>query len=178
MKIPLQDILAVPTELAYPEPVVELNATLRKGAVQDYEFTRPLDVRLAFYRAQLDLFFDGTVAATATGTCARCLESFPVELDHDFSVILTPETRLKGEIELAAADLTQSFYSGTEVDLTPLVYEQVLLALPTRPLCAEECRGLCPQCGANLNTGQCACTADSGDPRLAILRSLKIDRGS
>ncbi len=178
MKIPLQDILAVPTELDYPEPVADLNATLRKGGGHDYEFTRPLDVHLSFYRAQLDLFFDGDVGGEATATCARCLERFPYELQKDFSVILTPETPLKGEIELAAADLTQSFYSGAEVDLTPLVYEQVLLALPTRPLCAEECRGLCPQCGANLNTGQCACTVERGDPRLAVLRSLKIDRGS
>jgi uncharacterized protein len=178
MKIPLQDILAVPTALDYPQPVQELNATLHKSGTQDYEFNRPLEVHVEFYRAQLDLFFDGTLRGTASATCARCLEPLPYELDTDFSIILTPETRLKGEIELAAGDLTQSFYSGTEVDLTPLVYEQVLLALPTRPLCAEECRGLCPQCGANLNTGQCACTTDSGDPRLAVLRSLKIDRGS
>ena len=178
MKIPLQDILAVPTELDYAEPVEGLNASLHKGGTQDFEFVEPLDVHVEFYRARLDLFFDGTVQGMAAATCARCLERRPYELDQDFSIILTPETRLKGEIELAPGDLTQSFYSGTEIDLTPLVYEQVLLALPTRPLCAEECRGLCPQCGVNLNTGQCACTTDSGDPRLAVLRSLKIDRGS
>ena len=178
MKIPLQDILAVATEIDYAAPVADLNATLHKGGTQDYEFLRPLDVHVTFYRAQLDLFFDGSVRGTAAATCARCLEPQPYELANEFSIILTPETRLRGEIELGAGDLTQSFYSGHEVDLTPLVYEQVLLALPTRPLCAEECRGLCPQCGANLNTGQCACTTDSGDPRLAVLRSLKIDRGS
>lgn len=178
MKILLHDILAVPTELDYPQPVQNLNATLHKGGTQDYEFVRPLDVHVAFYRAELDLFFDGNIQGIAAATCARCLEPLPYELSWDFSIILTPEIRLKGEIELAPGDLTQSFYRGTEVDLTPLVYEQVLLALPTRPLCAEECRGLCPQCGANLNTGQCACTTDSGDPRLAVLRSLKIDRGS
>lgn len=178
MKIPLVDILAIPTELDYAQPVEQLNATLQQGGREEYEFTRPLDVHVAFYRAQLDLFFDGSVSGTATSNCARCLEAVPVEVRQDFSITLTPETRLKGEIELGAADLTQSFYSGTEVDLTPLMYEQVLLALPTRSLCAEECRGLCPHCGANLNHGQCACTVERGDPRLAVLRSLKIDRGS
>ena len=86
--------------------------------------------------------------------------------------------RTLGEIELAPGDLSQSFYEGTEVDLTPLVYEQVMLALPTRPLCGEECRGLCPQCGINRNSGQCACATEAGDPRWAALRNLKIDRGA
>jgi uncharacterized protein len=62
--------------------------------------------------------------------------------------------------------------------VTRLVYEQVFLALPTRPLCDEECRGLCPQCGVNRNAGQCSCTVDAGDPRLAVLRGLKIDGGT
>ena len=123
------------------------------------------------------MFFDGRVEGAATATCARCLTAFPLDVGTDFSVVLTPEERLSGEIELAPGDLTQSFYSGTEVDLTRLVYEQVLLALPTRPLCDEECRGLCPQCGVNRNTAECSCTVESGDPRLAVLRGLKIDGG-
>ena len=177
MKVQLHDILAVPTEVAYAEPVQELNATLRAGPSSDYEFTAPLEVDLTFSRSALDLFFDGRVHGNATGTCARCLTTFPLEIAKDFSVVLTPEVRLSGEIELGKGDLAESFYRGTEVDVTRLVYEQVLLALPTRPLCDEECRGLCPQCGMNLNTGQCSCTVDTGDPRLAVLRGLKIDGG-
>jgi uncharacterized protein len=178
MKIQLHDILGVSTDLEYAEPIEELNATLRAGRTSDYEFTAPLDVRVTFYRSALDLFFAGSLHGVATGTCGRCLARFPLDVAHDFSIVLTPETRLAGEIELAPGDLTESFYSGTEVDLTPLVYEQVILALPTRPLCDEECRGLCPQCGVNRNSGQCSCTAEVGDPRLAVLRNLKIDRGA
>ncbi len=177
MKIQLTDILAVPTGLTYAEPVEELNATLRAGQNSDYQFARPLDVDVTFSRSLLDLFFDGRVEGTAMATCARCLTAFPLDVGTDFSVVLTPEETLSGEIELAPGDLTQSFYSGTEVDLTRLVYEQVLLALPTRPLCDEECRGLCPQCGVNRNTAECSCTVESGDPRLAVLRGLKIDGG-
>jgi uncharacterized protein len=95
---------------------------------------------------------------------------------QEFSLVLTPATPLTGEIELAPGDLTQSFYEGTEIDLTPLMYEQIMLALPTRPLCGEECRGLCPQCGINRNTGQCACVVEAGDPRWSALRNLKIGR--
>ena len=177
MKVQLHDILAVPTELAYPEPVVELNAMLHEGP-SDYEFRAPLAVDLTFSRSLQDLFFDGSVHGIATGTCARCLAPFPLDVAKDFSLVLTPEQRLRGEIELAAGDLAESFYRGTEVDVTRLVYEQVLLALPTRPLCDEECRGLCPQCGVNRNTTACSCTVESGDPRFAVLRGLKIDGGS
>jgi len=178
MKIQLHDILAVPTELTYAEPVAELNAMLHDGQRRDYDFDAPLDVDLTFSRSLQDLFFDGRVHGVATATCARCLAAFPLEVAKDFSVVLIPEQRLSGEIELAAGDLAESFYSGAEVDVTRLVYEQVLLALPTRPLCDEECRGLCPQCGANRNTTTCSCTVASGDPRLAVLRGLKIDGGS
>ena len=178
MKIPLKDILAVATEAQYSESVEDLNAMLRAGDSRDYEFTSVLAVDVRFYRAVLDLFFDGSFRGMATATCARCLDSFPLTVAKEFSLVLTPETPLSGEIELAAGDLAESFYSGDEVDLTPLVYEQVLLALPTRPLCDENCRGLCPQCGINRNTGQCSCTVETGDPRLAVLRTLKIDRGA
>ncbi|MBI3769451.1 MAG: DUF177 domain-containing protein [Deltaproteobacteria bacterium] len=178
MKVQLHDILAVPTAIAYAESVDQLNATLRESHCPDYAFTAPLDVDITCSRSLLDLFFDGRVRGVATATCARCLAPFPLEITKDFSLVLTPEEPLRGEIELAAGDLAESFYSGTEVDVTRLVYEQVLLALPTRPLCDEECRGLCPQCGVNRNTTECSCTVDSGDPRLAVLRGLKIGGGA
>lgn len=175
MKIPLTEILAVENAVEYPEPVEALNATLA-GTVSDYQFTEPLDVQVRYSRAQLDLFFDGVVRGRATANCGRCLEPFPLDVAHEFSLVLTPATPLTGEIELAPGDLTQSFYEGTEIDLTPLAYEQIMLALPTRPLCGEECRGLCPQCGINRNSGQCSCVVEAGDPRWSVLRNLKIDR--
>jgi uncharacterized protein len=178
MKIPIHDILAVATELDYADQVDELNATLRAGQNRDYEFPGAIDVHVAFYRSEMDLFFHGSFRGVASATCARCLDRFPLEVANDFSLVLTPETPLSGEIELAASDLGQSFYKGTEVDLSRLVYEQVILALPTRPLCDEECRGLCPQCGVDRNRGRCSCTVEAGDPRLAVLRTLKIDRGA
>ena len=176
MKIQLNDILAVEDHLDYAERVEALNATLASAATQDYEFIAPLQVHVTYSRSQMDLFFDGEVQGRARGICGRCLESYPLDVAQEFSLVLTPATRLSGEIELAPGDLTQSFYEGTEIDLTPLVYEQIMLALPTRPLCGEECRGLCPQCGSNRNTGHCACVVETGDPRWSALRNLKIDR--
>jgi len=177
MKIQINDILAVEEHLDYAAPVEVLNATLA-SVNGDYQFTEPLQVRVAYSRAQLDLFFDGEVRGRALGTCGRCLESYPFGVAQEFSLVLTPATPLTGEIELAPGDLTQSFYEGTEIGLTPLMYEQIMLALPTRPLCGEECRGLCPQCGSNRNIDQCPCVVEAGDPRWSVLRNLKIDRGA
>lgn len=179
MKIPIRDILEEVTDLAYPEPVDELNPMLKRGETREYQFGAPLDVQVGFYRAERDLFFDGKVGGEATGSCARCLEPFALPVVKEFSVILSPQPKLSREIELAPGDLTLSFYaSGEDVDLTRIVYEQIILALPTRPLCAEQCRGLCSQCGANRNVKECSCTEDTGDPRLAVLRGLKIDRSA
>ena len=75
---------------------------------------------------------------------------------------------------LTADDLALSYYRGEEIDLSPLVREQTILALPTRPLCDPECRGLCPRCGASRNEEDCGCVVDAGDPRLAVFRSLKM----
>jgi uncharacterized protein len=177
MKIQVNDILAVEDHLDYAEPVAALNASL-VGGNGDYEFTEPLQVHVTYCRAALDLFFDGEVSGKVRANCGRCLESYPLAVTQEFSLVLTPATRLTGEIELAPGDLTQSFYEGNEIDLTPLMIEQILIALPTRPLCGEECRGLCPQCGGNRNSVQCACAVESGDPRWSALRNLKIDRGA
>src|SRR5215213_1252628 len=77
------------------------------------------------------------------------------------------------EVELQAEDLILSAYEGDAVDLDELVREQILLALPSRHLCREDCKGLCQRCGANLNNGPCSCEQGEVDPRWAALADLK-----
>jgi uncharacterized protein len=157
MKIQIDDVKDVPKELTYTEEVEELNRRLASG-VQDYRIVDGLVVELTHYRAGLDLFFQGALRAEGRGTCSRCAEEYPFPIDVPFTFVLTP--RAAGdtvEHELSEDDLSLSFYDGKEIDVTPLVHEQAILALPTRPLCSEECLGLCTRCGANLNAGPCAC---------------------
>jgi len=173
MKIALDDIKAAPKELAYTEEVDELNARLDRGA-HDYRVPRGLEVRVEFYRSGLDVFFNGALHGQVIGTCARCLEEYAFGLDHPFVFVLEPRAVAPSEsARLSAEDLALSYYEGDQIDLTPLVHEQMILALPTRPLCAEGCRGLCARCGANLNAGACGCPAAPPDPRLAVLHALR-----
>lgn len=65
---------------------------------------------------------------------------------------------------------------GVEINPSALVWEEFSLALPVKPLCSDSCKGLCPHCGANRNTQECACANNSGDPRLAVLRGLTLTK--
>jgi uncharacterized protein len=172
MKIAIDDIKASPKELSYAEEVAELNARLGQGG-RDYRLPVGIAVNVEYYRAGLDVFFQGSLRGEVLGSCARCLEEYRFGLDHPFTFVLTPKAAAGTQSAgLSADDMALSYYQGEEIDLTPLVHEQTILALPTRPLCEEGCRGLCARCGANLNAGPCGCPAVADTPRLAVLHTL------
>jgi uncharacterized protein len=172
MRIPVDQIEESAKHLSYVEDVAVLD-DVHTQAPHDYDFAQGVEVDLEYYRAGLDVFFDGGVRAPVRGTCARCLEEYDFALDARFQLVLTPRAAAVDEpSELRSDDLGLCFYDGDEIDVSALVHEQTILALPTRPLCAESCRGLCPQCGVNLNTDPCGCPVTATDPRLAVLRTL------
>lgn len=174
MKLNVHEIDEVAKELVYEESTDSLNALLLHGQVCDFEFPTAAEVRLDYYRAGQELFFQGHIDGNVVGHCARCLEEYTFQLGKDFFVVLVPKANLPEEVELSGDELDLSFYEGDQVDLSPLVREQIILALPTRPLCRDDCKGLCASCGINLNVQTCTCTASRGDPRLAVLRTLKV----
>lgn len=107
--------------------------------------------------------------------CSRCLETFRLPVDVAFDQRYLPQGQASGEdeSEVADEDLETSFYRDDEIDLNELLREQFYLALPMKPLCRDECKGLCPQCGTNLNSGSCDCAPAWEDPRLAALKTLR-----
>ena len=96
-------------------------------------------------------------------------------VDATFELRYVPhdrEQRRAPSVKMAEDDLTTAFYREGSLDVIELLREQFQLALPMKPLCAEACRGLCPECGANLNRTECGCTPQWEDPRLAPLKGL------
>ncbi len=177
MKLNVHEIEDAAKGLAYEEPTEELTALLRHGEVCDFEFPATAAVRMEYYRSGQELFFQGHICGQLVGHCARCLESYPFQLDTDFSLVLVPRAEAgETDREPLADEVDLSTYEGDEVDLSPLVREQIILALPTRPLCKESCQGLCPNCGTNRNLERCQCADSTGDPRLAALRNLRVGR--
>ena len=116
----------------------------------------------------------GTVTTILELPCSRCLEPFRLPVDAAFNLRYLPpsERSSDDDKEIAEEDVDISFYQDDQIDLTGLLREQFYLALPMKPLCREDCRGLCPQCGVNRNTGTCDCETGWEDPRLAPLKGL------
>jgi uncharacterized protein len=178
MKILIDEIPESPKEIEFAASVDELNEAYAKAPAREFRFPPLVDVDVVCYRSGREIFFRGAFRGTIESTCSRCLNDFSFPVEHEFDIVLSPkpaQTSASTE-ELRPEDLGLSYYSGNEINLDPLVREQVLLALPTRPLCAEDCRGLCGGCGIDLNTEDCCCSRDSEDPRMAIFRTLRIDR--
>jgi uncharacterized protein len=120
------------------------------------------------------VFLHGTVETTIHIPCSRCLETATLPVNVPFRYTLVPAaTESREEIELTEEDLEYSFYEGETVDCDPLIYEQIVLQIPMKALCREDCRGLCPRCGANLNLSSCSCPDRDVDERLAVLKKLK-----
>jgi uncharacterized protein len=178
MRIPVDDIPQSPKEIKFSERIEELNEIYAKGSVRDFRFPRFVGVNLVYYRSGLELFFHGGFEGSFEGCCSRCLKDFSFKVDRAFDIVLIPDPAksARGAEELRREDLGLSYYSTDEINLAPLIAEQVMLALPTRPLCANDCRGLCGGCGANLNLEACGCSAAVGDPRMAVFRTLKVGR--
>ncbi len=173
MWIAIEDIKPEATEVHFTENPQGLNRLLAREGEADYHLNTPLSVNLVHLRSGEDLLFSGSIRGELVGQCGRCLEEYPLTLSREFSVVLTPPPPLGRETELSYDELSASFYSGDAIDASALVYEEALLALPTPPLCQEECKGLCPQCGANRNVETCTCQPPPSDSRLAILSALR-----
>ena len=116
----------------------------------------------------------GSATTTLTLACGRCLEDFELPVNASFDLLYAPHTENaeEGEVEVEDDDLNTAYYRDDRIDLGQLLREQCYLALPMKPLCTEACRGLCPECGTNLNTGSCSCERTWTDPRLEGLRAL------
>ena len=121
-----------------------------------------------------DVGVTGAFEATAQLQCSRCLEPLVTRVTPTVDVHLLPAPSLRHEeVELGPDDLELDFYQGDTLDLAGLLRSEMDLALPMKPLCRAECRGLCPVCGANRNVTPCACEVRPVDPRLAPLEALR-----
>lgn len=116
----------------------------------------------------------GEIDGTLRLECGRCLEPFDTPVNAAFELRYVPATENagEGEHEVGDDDLTTAYYRDHTIDLEEMMREQFQLALPMKPLCRPDCRGLCAQCGTNLNRGTCDCHPHWDDPRLAPLKGL------
>ena len=142
----------------------------------DFRLVGPLQVAFRFNRSAQTFQITGQLTGQLIGECCRCLEPVEQELEASLQVLLQRQQLSGDERETTAEDEDVEIIDpgAKQVDLKARLREAVLLDLPMRVYCREDCKGLCPQCGHNLNTGACACTAGQADSRWAALRDLKL----
>ena len=135
----------------------------------------PVELSMDVERAEPGVFrVQGRATTRLMLECGRCLDEMEVPVDARFELRYVPQAQNRGEDEreIVEDDLTTAFYREGTLDVIEMLREQFQLALPMKPLCAESCRGLCPECGANLNRVNCGCEPKWVDPRLESLRAL------
>jgi uncharacterized protein len=121
-----------------------------------------------------EVFVNGHVDARAEVECDRCLKpvELPVNADFELEYITGSEYESSAVAELTEAEMSVAVFDGEALDVDEIVKEQILLAVPTRMLCREDCKGICPQCGTDRNMGECNCETKEIDPRWAALKDL------
>lgn len=137
----------------------------------------PLTLTGCFDRCGAEIVFKASCRVQLKLNCTRCLNDFLYRLDSEFRYICKsgPEKEGLAERELQQDEVEILFYEGDRIDLGAIVREQIYLNLPQYPHCSDTCLGLCPNCGANLNTGGCTCPQAAGRETspFSALKSLK-----
>lgn len=140
----------------------------------EFRQAAPLRVEVSAELNGREIHIVGRLATRLEMVCARCLEPLTQELAPSFELTYRPVAAIsrEEEVELTPEAAEVGFYTGEGLFLADILAEQVHLALPMKVLCREDCRGLCPECGANLNRERCRCGPRAVDPRLAPLAAL------
>ena len=156
--------LNISDQAVWSEPLYEfaLHAEITEDLVAELEIVPQSD----------GLLIHGRMQGGISLLCDRCAESMPYPVDIQFDVFESLEGQSSEE---EYAQRFRQGRQGLELDLAAVLWEQFVLALPTKPLCSPNCRGICPECGANLNYGRCGCANTNLDPRLEVLRRLHVE---
>jgi uncharacterized protein len=163
----------------FRQPLSHFSRTLAPDEVAHdadaYRVAAPVSLDFDVHKDKEAFRLVGSARTALELPCSRCLEPYVLPIDASFDLRYLPASEIatEEERELQDEDVGTSYYRDDRIDLDELLREQFYLALPMKPLCSDACRGLCPQCGTNLNTGACQCAPVWEDPRLAPLRALK-----
>lgn len=178
LTVRLEEIPDKGLELQFDPKDARFAEILEEGADGDGPRTGSAEVRLELWPERLDCI--GSLHVGLPQQCARCLEPFTLTLDRSFTQYLMrtsaeqPDDAEDGEIELTLRDLDRSSLVGDDVDLAAVLREELLLAMPGKLVCREDCKGICSGCGAELNHEECTCEPEI-DPRWEALKGLKIE---
>lgn len=151
---------------ATPEPFTYQGATV--------EFERPAEMDVTVRNGARGLEAHVEADLEARLVCDRCLTAYrwPLHVAYDEVYVPAEQAAAAKAGEGGDGEIRRATYAGDVLELEEGLRQSVIMALPMKKLCREDCRGLCPRCGQNLNEGQCGCGEERVDPRMAVLRQL------
>ncbi|MGH9502897.1 MAG: YceD family protein [Terriglobales bacterium] len=166
---------------------IDFEEEIRPGVLDLGEDLRQVEMLHTAGRAQLveeqhgkhkivkDIRLAGGLETRVELACARCLEAVRRDVSHKFDLLYRPQGADAGKEELSvtSAEAEVSYYQGEGLQLEEVLQEQVILSLPLKVICRDDCKGLCPHCGKNLNEQDCGCAEPLEDPRWSALKDIR-----
>jgi uncharacterized protein len=157
----------------------QVRGVLRQVQIETLPGFGEVEVDLQLSRLEQTVFVSGSLQGRYAVACSRCLGPCEVKVQYrglrlTFLPVEAAGAAVAGETELDLQDLDTYTHDGESLDLRPLIREQLVLALPMAPICAEGCRGICSGCGANLNQESCSCDQSQAEPSPWVAALSKI----
>ena len=175
MKIETQHIPSKGASLAFRKEAKNFNVLQQMADQGECTFTEPIQIDLMII-AERDLFkLKGLITTTAQMPCSRCLVAYDLPIQHKFTLRFSNQIPADlhinddDQIELTADQIGLIYFEGEQIDLQEPIQEQVVLSLPFKPLCSDNCKGLCQRCGADLNVKNCACDKERSNSPFSVL---------
>lgn len=156
-----------------PSEGLQINV-LEKGHFESVKAVSPYEAKLQAVKDGDNVFLKGAISCNIELQCSRCLCSFNLLINSMLDIVLSPTHLIaqEGYYELQKDELDISFYKDNSIDIDDIVSEQLFLNIPMKPLCSPDCKGICPDCGADLNNMKCSCNTKKIDERFRILEKL------
>jgi uncharacterized protein len=140
--------------------------------VEDVNFIHPINGVVKLFRQNTQVYVTAQLKTEIEIECGKCLEKFEATLNASFEV----QYRITSDpekVDWLDEDLGVRYYTGEHINIAEDVYQALVVEIPLWPICSEDCRGLCPQCGHNLNLGDCNCQPlEPKSPQFAVLQEL------
>jgi uncharacterized protein len=155
---------------------VSVSESYRPGSLDyhgaEFRQTAPLQIHATAELLGAEIHLWGHLETRLEAACDRCLGPVEIPVSSDFDLFYRPLQSIAKEedIEIPADEMEVGFFTGDGIELADVATEQVILSVPMKVICSPECRGLCPECGANLNLTRCGCAPRRKDSPFASLQ--------
>lgn len=169
--VELEDIPAAGLEISF-----NLKPSYFEIAADEFNISEHVLFDCSLTKKGREVYVQGDMKTDLRLVCARCLASFIVPLNVHLEIDYLPKwiLGLEEEVELEAGDLNKYYYEGDSINLKDAVRDYIVTAVPIKPLCSEECKGLCHKCGKNLNVETCSCSGEDFNDRFEVLKLLEL----